>query len=249
MSRFFSSAAKKEKQETVAKGPEVHLPLAEPPQDQAISRKPSRPEPLQGEQLTKFNAVLEHQSNPHYVLPTNLKDLRQWKTKSRYHRRQESHATSQRAPPCSCPWNSLLTDHRNFSHHTGSQERRSLDEGSLKPSQTKFEALEPLNEQEKCYLTAERRSDISLLELALYLMTDTRLDIQRCLRATRWDVHKAIARSEEIIVWRREYGTTRLRYSDVEEEGRTAKQFLQGYDIDARPIHYMFPDRQNVRHL
>lgn len=125
-----------------------------------------------------------------------------------------------------------------------------MDEGSLKPAQTKFEALEPLSEQEKCYLTAERECRVhsSQPHFPATLMVSLAVtDIQRCLRATRWDVQKAIARSEEILVWRREYGTNQLRYADVEEEGRTAKQFLQGYDIDARPIHYMFPDRQNVR--
>lgn len=91
MSRFFGGgSSKKENKETAAKGPEIRLPYAEPPSDDNISRKPARPEPLTGDQLSKFQAVLAHQSNPNYVLPGNLKDLKQWKSKSRYHRKHDS---------------------------------------------------------------------------------------------------------------------------------------------------------------
>lgn len=89
------------------------------------------------------------------------------------------------------------------------------------------DGLEPLGEREKFWLTSEQ--------------------IQRCLRATKWDLEKAIQRAEETLVWRREYGTDNLQGPDVEEEGRTGKQYCVGYDKQSRPCLYMHPYRQNTK--
>lgn len=83
MSRFWSSPSKKPKEAEKVKGPEVRLPEGVPPAD-GTSTLPTKPGELQGDQLAKFNTVLEHQSQPDYVLPATLKDLRQWRSKQRY---------------------------------------------------------------------------------------------------------------------------------------------------------------------
>ena len=74
-------------------------------------------------------------------------------------------------------------------------------------------------------------------------------EIQRFLRATKWDLPAAFSRTEETIVWRREFEVDLLNDdpSIVEEESRTGKEVVMGWDIQNRPCLYMFPGRQNVR--
>lgn len=56
-------------------------------------------------------------------------------------------------------------------------------------------------------------------------------------------------RAEETVVWRREFGVDALSAdsSIVEEEARTGKEIVMGWDVNQRPCLYMFPYRQNVR--
>lgn len=83
----------------------------------------------------------------------------------------------------------------------------------------------------------------------------TRECLLRYLRATKWVVHDAISRIEGSISWRREFGID--NYLDesknivtpalVEEESRTGKEVVLGFDNDARPCLYLKPGRQNTK--
>ena len=53
------------------------------------------------------------------------------------------------------------------------------------------------------------------------------VELQRCLRAVRWDLQKAILRVEETIVWRRDFGVETLAASDVAEEVRDNAEDLE----------------------
>jgi len=87
----------------------------------------------------------------------------------------------------------------------------------------------PLSDTEKCWLSSEQ--------------------VQRFLRATKWDLPSAFARCEETIVWRREFGVEDINNdaSMVEEESRTGKEIILGWDNQKRPCLYMFPGRQNTK--
>lgn len=68
----------------------------------------------------------------------------------------------------------------------------------------------------------------------------------RYLRATKWDVDKAIERLECTLKWRREYGVYTFTPEHVEPESVTGKQVVFGYDSFNRPAWYMYPSRQNT---
>lgn len=87
----------------------------------------------------------------------------------------------------------------------------------------------------------------------------------RYLRATKWNVAKAIERLESTLKWRREFGlythtpeylepevcmSTSPPYTDHRQSFLlkfvTGKQILFGYDSQNRPALYMFPSRQNT---
>ena len=74
------------------------------------------------------------------------------------------------------------------------------------------------------------------------------IEVQRFLRATKWDLPSAFARCEETIVWRREFGVEEINNDAtmVEEESKTGKEIILGWDNQKRPCLYMFPGRQNV---
>lgn len=74
----------------------------------------------------------------------------------------------------------------------------------------------------------------------------TRECLLRYLRATSWNLPQAETRLKDTIVWRREYGVEKLTSDYIEIENRTGKQLIQGWDINARPCHYMSPSKQNT---
>lgn len=74
----------------------------------------------------------------------------------------------------------------------------------------------------------------------------TRECLLRYLRATTWNLMQAETRLKTTIVWRREYGVEKLTSDYIEIENRTGKQLIQGWDIHARPCHYMNPSKQNT---
>ncbi|AMD19552.1 HCL599Cp [Eremothecium sinecaudum] len=81
----------------------------------------------------------------------------------------------------------------------------------------------------------------------------TRECILRYLRATSWNVETAISRICKTIVWRREFKVTgdksvenRLDADTVENENRTGKQLMLGFDRERRPIYMMKNGRQNT---
>lgn len=75
----------------------------------------------------------------------------------------------------------------------------------------------------------------------------TRECLLRYLRATKWNVADAETRLLSTLSWRREYGVdTKLTPEHISIENETGKQLIMGYDKDARPCLYMFPDRQNT---
>jgi hypothetical protein len=74
----------------------------------------------------------------------------------------------------------------------------------------------------------------------------TRECLLRYLRATAWNLTQAETRLKATLVWRREYGVEKLTSDYIEIESRTGKQIIQGWDINARPCHYMNPSKQNT---
>lgn len=74
----------------------------------------------------------------------------------------------------------------------------------------------------------------------------TRECLLRYLRATKWNTAEAEKRLLGTLTWRREYGVEDLTGEHVGIESETGKQFIVGWDIAARPCHYLSPGRQNT---
>ena len=74
----------------------------------------------------------------------------------------------------------------------------------------------------------------------------TRDCLQRYLRATTWNVVQAETRLKATLVWRRDYGVEELTAEYIGIENETGKQLILGYDVAARPCHYMNPSKQNT---
>ncbi|GAA5836098.1 hypothetical protein JCM9279_002192 [Rhodotorula babjevae] len=94
------------------------------------------------------------------------------------------------------------------------------------PSPEEMADLVPLNDVEKCYWSPQA--------------------FLRCFRAVKWDYAAALRRAEETCVWRREYAVEDMKEDDVWTEGETGKELVFGYDVNARPVLYMHPWRQNT---
>jgi len=75
----------------------------------------------------------------------------------------------------------------------------------------------------------------------------TRECLLRYLRATKWHVPQAIKRIQETVVWRREYGTTKLTADYISDENATGKQVVFGFDNEGRPCLYLLPNKQNTK--
>ncbi|WVW87100.1 hypothetical protein I302_109157 [Kwoniella bestiolae CBS 10118] len=78
----------------------------------------------------------------------------------------------------------------------------------------------------------------------------------RYMRAAKWKMDDAKKRIQGTIEWRREYKPELISPDDVGVEAETGKIILTGFDVDARPILYMRPGRENtersprqIRHL
>lgn len=76
----------------------------------------------------------------------------------------------------------------------------------------------------------------------------------RYLRATGWKTKEAIDRLEATLVWRRDFGLSRMLEKDnklngsvVSVENETGKEVILGYDNDTRPCLYLKPGRQNTK--
>jgi CRAL/TRIO domain/CRAL/TRIO, N-terminal domain len=69
----------------------------------------------------------------------------------------------------------------------------------------------------------------------------------RYLRATKWVTADAETRLMGTLVWRREYGVEKLTAGYISTENETGKQVITGYDVNARPCHYLIPSRQNTQ--
>ena len=74
----------------------------------------------------------------------------------------------------------------------------------------------------------------------------TRECLLRYLRATKWNRVEAEKRLMGTLVWRREYGLEERTADFVSVENETGKQIITGYDINARPCHYLRPSKQNT---
>ena len=70
--------------------------------------------------------------------------------------------------------------------------------------------------------------------------------ILRYLRASKWDVETATARLMATLVWRREFGLSRITPDYISVESETGKQWILGYDNEGRSCHYMSPAKQNT---
>ncbi|WVQ95873.1 hypothetical protein IAU59_002972 [Kwoniella sp. CBS 9459] len=78
----------------------------------------------------------------------------------------------------------------------------------------------------------------------------------RYMRAAKWKMDDAKKRIQGTLEWRREYKPELIQPGDVGVEAETGKIILSGFDVDARPILYMRPGRENtersprqIRHL
>jgi hypothetical protein len=79
------------------------------------------------------------------------------------------------------------------------------------------------------------------------IMWLTRECLLRYLRATKWNTSEASKRVLETLSWRRDYGVEDLLDGKISSpENETGKQIILGYDIAARPCHYLNPGRQNT---
>lgn len=80
------------------------------------------------------------------------------------------------------------------------------------------------------------------------IMWLTRECLLRYLRATKWNTSEAAKRILETLSWRRDYGVDSLLDGKISSpENETGKQIILGYDIAARPCHYLNPGRQNTQ--
>jgi hypothetical protein len=79
------------------------------------------------------------------------------------------------------------------------------------------------------------------------IMWLTKECLLRYLRATKWNTADAAKRLLATLTWRREYGVEELTADYVGPENETGKQMVMGYDIAARPCHYMSPGLQNTQ--
>ncbi|WVR07910.1 hypothetical protein IAU60_004953 [Kwoniella sp. DSM 27419] len=68
----------------------------------------------------------------------------------------------------------------------------------------------------------------------------------RYMRAAKWKMDDAQKRIKGTIEWRREYKPELIKPGDVGVEAETGKIVLTGFDLDARPILYMRPGRENT---
>ncbi|KAK4689874.1 hypothetical protein P7C73_g228, partial [Tremellales sp. Uapishka_1] len=78
----------------------------------------------------------------------------------------------------------------------------------------------------------------------------------RYMRAAKWKLEDGKKRIKGTMEWRREYKPELIQPGDVGVEAETGKIILTGFDLDARPILYMRPGRENtersprqIRHL
>ncbi|OXC68142.1 pleiotropic drug resistance protein [Cryptococcus neoformans] len=78
----------------------------------------------------------------------------------------------------------------------------------------------------------------------------------RYMRAAKWKLHDGKNRIKGTLEWRRTYKPELISPDDVGIEAETGKIILTGFDMDARPILYMRPGRENtetsprqIRHL
>jgi hypothetical protein len=78
------------------------------------------------------------------------------------------------------------------------------------------------------------------------IMWLTRECLLRYLRATKWSTAEAAKRLLGTLTWRREYGVESLTGDHISPENETGKQIILGFDIEARPCHYLNPGRQNT---
>ncbi|KAE8450901.1 hypothetical protein EG329_005341 [Mollisiaceae sp. DMI_Dod_QoI] len=78
------------------------------------------------------------------------------------------------------------------------------------------------------------------------IMWLTKECLLRYLRATKWVTAEAAKRLLGTLTWRREYGVEDLTGEHISPENETGKQIIFGYDIAARPCHYLNPGRQNT---
>lgn len=75
----------------------------------------------------------------------------------------------------------------------------------------------------------------------------SRESMLRYLRACKWDSSQAKKRLTDTIAWRREFGVDDIKPEDVEEEAKSGKETVMGFDNFARPLHYMHPHRNNTQ--
>lgn len=186
----------------------------------SASKLPGRRAALEGEQLSKYEALLEHVSGDDYALPSTLKALKAFsKQRNRSGSVVSTSSRSASVSGGSTPVRGQSGDSSNNSPGSSRHHIADISEDSFVAPDDPNE-LVPLTGTEKCWLTSEQ--------------------LQRFLRAVKWDLKSAIARTEETLVWRREFGVDTLSAEDIEEESLTGKELILGYDYNGRPLMHMF---------
>ncbi|KAF4627404.1 hypothetical protein G7Y89_g10747 [Cudoniella acicularis] len=79
------------------------------------------------------------------------------------------------------------------------------------------------------------------------IMWLTRECLLRYLRATKWHTPESAKRLLTTLTWRREFGVESFTADYISPENETGKQTIVGYDIAARPCHYLIPGNQNTQ--
>ncbi len=116
-------------------------------------------------------------------------------------------------------------------------------QGLTADQQSKYDTLlEQVKSWKEIPSTAGKEGPITENEI----MWLTRECLLRFLRATKWSTAEASKRLLGTLTWRREYGVEGLTGDHISPENETGKQIILGFDIAARPCHYLNPGRQNT---
>jgi hypothetical protein len=68
----------------------------------------------------------------------------------------------------------------------------------------------------------------------------------RYLRATNWKLGESVERLKSTLAWRRSYKPHKLRVEEFLEAGAKGQMYINGFDLDNRPIVHLVPANRNI---
>ncbi|KXN70416.1 CRAL/TRIO domain-containing protein [Conidiobolus coronatus NRRL 28638] len=68
----------------------------------------------------------------------------------------------------------------------------------------------------------------------------------RYLRATRWKLDESVERLKSTLAWRRSYKPHKLRVDEFLEAGAKGQMYINGFDLDNRPIVHLVPANRTI---